>query len=404
MVHFRIVGVVVAVAAGALLLAGCGAEPVERVETRAAMTTEITVRVIAPTERAAQRCLDAAWREMEACAACLDRWSEGSDIHKINEAAGKWHANVDPLTVTCLSAAKDVWEVSGGAFDPTVGPLLSLWQKAEERNRPPTDAELADAVARVGMDKVEILVGRVQKRFNDLPIVPPDGPEPDPEGLQKTIHTAGIRQGMELHVGGIAKGYIAGRMARRLQQHGATAGLVAAAGDIYAFGRRPAALAAGGRDRRWGVAVQDPRYPDDRSKRYTAVHLQDQAIDTSGHYYRGYEIQGKQYSHIIDPRTGRPVDTSLASATVVADDPALSDGLATAMAVLGIKKGMDIVESLDGVECLLLEWAPVPASVEGDTETKGPRPLIAHRSSGFAALEFDPAGLDPEPGEKAPAP
>jgi len=149
----------------------------------------------------------------------------------------------------------------------------------------------------------------------------------------------------------------------------------------------------------WGVAVQDPRYPDDPTKHYTAVHLEDQAVDTSGHYYRGYEIQGKSYSHIIDPRTGRPVDTRLASATIVADDPAVSDGLATAMAVLGVTKGLAVVESLDGVECLLLEWAPVPASVEGDEETKGPRPLVAHRSSGFAALEFEPSRLvaDDEP-------
>jgi len=396
----------VALAATVTLLAGCGREPVELVETRAAMTTEITVRVIAPNERTARTCLESAWREMEACALRLDRWTEASDIYKINEAAGMFHVNVDPLTVSCLMAAKDAWKASGGVFDPTVGPLLTLWREAEQRNRPPTDEELAAACRLVGMDKVETLVGLIQKRFNDLPIVAPDDPPPDPDELQRTIYTVGVRKGMELNVGGIAKGYIAGRMARRLRLHGATAGLVAAAGDIYAFGRRPRSMVRFGRDPRWGVAVQDPRHPDDRSRRYTAVHLEDQAIDTSGHYYRGYEIQGTHYSHIIDPRTGRPVDTRLASATVVAEAPALSDGLATAMAVLGIEKGLEVVESLDGVECLLLEWKPKGG--EAPTPEGAPpedADLVAHRSSGFAALEFDPAHLEPETPapEEAPA-
>jgi len=386
------------VAAGALALAGCAAEPVELVETRPAMTTEITVRVVAPDERTARVCLESAWREMEDCALRLDRWTEASDIHKINASAGVFDVTVDPLTVSCLTAAKEAWEKSEGAFDPTVGPLLSLWRTAEERNRPPTEGELAAARDRVGMEKVEILVGVIQRPASELEPAPPGAPPPEPDDLQKTIHTVGIREGMELDVGGIAKGYIAGRMARRMEQHGAIAGLVAAAGDVYAFGRRPESMVPEGGDTRWGVAVQDPRYPDDRSRHYTAVHLEDQAVDTSGHYYRGYEIQGRRYSHIIDPRTGRPVDTHLVSATVVAPDPALSDALATAMAVLGPRKGLEIVNALDGVECLLLEWKPK----EGQTPTAEGAPpkdadLVAHRSSGFAALEFDPSALAREP-------
>ncbi len=374
------------------LAAGCSKPPVELVETRPAMTTEITVRVIARDEAAARRCLEAAWREMERCALLLDRWTDTSDVAKINEAAGRFHVNVDPLTISCLTAAKEAWKITGGAFDPTVGPLLALWEKAQQRDRPPTDEELAAARALVGMEKVEMLVGVVQRPLGELEPAPPGSPPPSPERLRKTIHTVGIRKGMMLDLGGIAKGYIAGRMARRLQQYGAIAGLVAAAGDVYAFGRRPKALLEPGQDPRWAVGVQDPRYPDDRTRLYTAVHLENQAIDTSGHYYRGYEIQGRRWSHIIDPRTGRPVDTHLVSATVVAPDPALSDALATAMAVLGVEKGLEVVESLEGVECLLLEWRPKPGeSPQPDGAPPPGAELLAHRSSGFAALEFSPA-------------
>jgi thiamine biosynthesis lipoprotein len=194
------------------------------------------------------------------------------------------------------------------------------------------------------------------------------------------------KEGMALDLGGIAKGYIAGRMASRMRRAGAIAGLVAAAGDVYAFGERPENLVRKGGDRRWGVAVQDPRYPEDRTRLFTAVHVRDQAVDTSGHYYRGYTIEGRRFSHIVDPRTGRPVDTRLASVTVLAPDAATADGLATGIAVLGVEKGMELVEKTAGVECLLLELGEEPA--EGSAEKP---PLVAHRSSGFAALEFDPS-------------
>jgi len=393
------------VALVALAVAGCtSSEPVELVETRPAISTEITVRVIAPDEATAVACMESAWREMETCALLLDRWTEGSDIWKINDQAGKFSPDVSAVTVSCLGAAKEVWGVTGGAFDPTVGPLLTLWRKAQEDNRLPTPEQVEAARRKVGMEKVEILAGLLQRRQGDAAQGLPSGMPPTPEDLQKDVYTVGIRAGMELDLGGIAKGYIAGRMARRMQVHGAIAGLVAAAGDVYAFGRRPPSLVPPGRDARWGVVVQDPRYPDELGRAYTAIHLEDQAVDTSGHYYRGYEIAGKTYSHIIDPRTGRPVDTRLASATVVARDPAFSDGLATAMAVLGVEKGLALVESLDGVECLLLEWKPregeaVPASGAPPKDAE----LIAHRSSGFAAMEFDPSAL-PAESEKAIAP
>ena len=388
----------------ALASAGCGGEPVELVETRPAISTEITVRVVAPDEATAVACMESAWREMETCALALDRWTEASDVWKINDQAGKFHAEVSPVTISCLGAAKEVWEATDGAFDPTVGPLLALWRKAQEQDRMPAPEDVEAARQKVGMEKVEILVGLIQKPVNELPMVPPDGPPTKPEDLQKDLYTVGLRAGMQLDLGGIAKGYIAGRMARRMQQRGAIAGLVAAAGDVYAFGLRPRSLVEPGRDARWGVAVQDPRYPDELGRAYTAIHLEDQSVNTSGHYYRGYEIAGQHFSHIVNPRTGRPVDTRLASATVVAYDPAFSDGLATAMAVLGVERGLALVESLEGVECLLLVWEPK----EGESAPPSGAPpqdaeLIAHRSSGFAAMEFDPSAL-PAEGEKAAGP
>jgi thiamine biosynthesis lipoprotein len=396
------------------LLAGCSAKPVELVETRAAMNTEVAVRAIAPTEAVARRALDAAWKEMDLGAMLLDRyrkpteaWLKGdaearqdlkqrpSDVWRINDDAGRWSTQVDPIVTSCLSVAKEVHDLSGGAFDPTIGPLVDVWRQAAEENRLPTDDELQKARSLVGLKKVEIMAAVVVRSPKEMPFRPP-GEGYQPRDLEQAVHSVGIRAGMRLDLGGVAKGYIAGRMAQRMKRAGAVAGLVGAAGDIYAFGERPAALAHEGGDRRWTVGVQDPRFPEDRSRLYTAIHVRDKGVDTSGHYYRGYTIEGNRYSHIIDPRTGRPVDTRLASVTVVADDPGLADGLATAIAVLGAKEGLAIVEKTEGVECLLLE----AALKEGQTfQASGAPPpeaeLVAYRSKGFKALEFKPAETKP---------
>ncbi len=379
-----------ALALAALTLAGCGGEPVEVVKARHAMDTEVTVRVVAPSEEVGGQWLALAWAEMDECINYLDAHRDDSHVARINKAAGRWHVEVHPLVTSCLAAAKEVCDETDGAFDPTVGPLLELWRKAAETNRLPTDDEIAKARALVGMDMLEMLVAAVQRPLGELDGAPPGAPPPTPDELPKMVHSVGIRKGMRLDLGGIAKGYIAGRMARRLEQAGAAAGLVAAGGDVYAFGVRPESLVPEGGDRRWGVGVQDPRSPDDRSRLYTAIRLKDQSVDTSGHTQRGFTVAGQRFSHIIDPRSGRPVDRRLASVTVVAENPALSDALATAVAVLGVTEGMALIEDLVDVECLLLEMAPAGASVEGDAETKGPPPLIAHRSSGFAAMEYDP--------------
>ena len=374
------------------------------------MDTLVTVRAIAASDAAARAAVAAAWAEMDECVLRLDRrrgaseaWLKGdenalrdpaqrpSDVWLINHGAGKWAAKVDPLVTSCLATAKEVFDLTEGAFDPTVGPLLDLWKEAETRGSPPSDAEIATARGLVGFAKVEVLVAELRRSPDELGIVAPGTPPPTPEELAKIVCTVGLpAAGMRLDLGGVAKGYIAGRMASRMKQAGAVAGLVAAAGDVFAFGERPALLAEG-RDRRWGVAVQDPRDPEGR-RPYTFVHIKDQGVDTSGHYYRGYTVAGRRYSHIFDPRTGRPVDSRIASVTVVARDPGIADALATAICVMGTEKGLALVADLVDVHCLILEVDPSDAHPPQAGGAPSPEAnLIAHRSAGFAALEFKPA-------------
>ena len=384
--HKRVGCVLGLVAAVSLALVGCAPpKPVELKETREGMTTEVLVRVIAVSRPAAERALAAAWKEMDECVERLDRHRPDSDVSRASAEAGQFSVSVDPLVTSCLLAAREVYDLTGGAFDPTVAPLLDLWSEAQDRGREPTEEELAAARALVGLDRMEMEAFLVQKSPADLTSLSP-GPGPHPSGnLARPMDLVALpEKGMALDLGGIAKGYIIGRMVQRMAQQGIVAALVDAGGDVQTMGERPMNLAPGG-DRRWAVGIQDPRYPDDPTRLYTVVRVRDQAIVTSGHYARGYTIGDRRYSHILDPRTGRPVDTRLASVTVVAPDAATADGLATGIAVLGVEKGMELVERLDGVECLLLETDPA-----APPEADGKPALVAHRSSGFAVLEFRP--------------
>ena len=143
----------------AVILAGCSSKPTEIVESRPAFGTTITIRAIGPTERSTKRVIAAGWAELDLCASHLDPALPTSDIALINAQAGGDPVPVDPLTATCLAAAKDMWQDTGGAFDPTAAPLEDLWSKARAASRTPTEDEIAKARALVGMDKVQIAGG-----------------------------------------------------------------------------------------------------------------------------------------------------------------------------------------------------------------------------------------------------
>ena len=372
------------------------------------MTTLITVHAVGPSEAKAREAIAGAWKEMDFGIAKLD-WHRGpseawlkrdrealkdpaqqpSDVWRINHEAGRGAAEVDPIVTSCLAVAKEVHKLSGGAFDPTVLPILNVWREAAKANKMPSDEDLAKACALVGLEKVDIVADMAARPPSDMPITPPGTPPPTAEELVKAIYYVQLwKKGMGLDLSGVAKGFIVGRMASRMREAGATACLIQAGGDIFAAGEKPADPKKPGGDRRWGVGVQDPRFPDDPARLFTAIRVKDQAVTTSGHYFRGYTVEGKRFSHIVDPKTGRPVDNRIASVTVVARDPGVADALSTAVAVMGIEKGMAMIEELQDTECLILEATPPePGAPEPKPEEIR---LVPHRSQGFAALEYKP--------------
>jgi FAD:protein FMN transferase len=305
----------------ALLLAGCEKPPAEPAPTAPparhvarfdALGTVVRMVVVGADEEAAAVMFAAARRSVESVGASMSTFDPQSGVSQLNARGA---AELTPDTLTVIAEARKFWIGSNGAFDITYAPLRALWREAAQRGRVPDDAELAAARALVGMEKLTV-DGR-QARF--------DAP------------------GMKIDLGGIAKGYAIDLAARALQDAGAAAGLVDIGGDICVFGA-PAARPL------WHLQV---RPVEGGPKEPIILALTDCAVATSGDYERGFVVGKEWFSHIIDPRTGRPVENAT-SVTVVAPDATAADALATAMSVLTPDAAIAVANALPGVECLLM--------------------------------------------------
>ncbi len=217
---------------------------------------------------------------------------------------------VSPVLFHVLERSLDFSRLTGGAFDVTVGPLVRLWRRCREEGRLPESAELEQARARVGYRRILL-----NRRTRSLRLTAP---------------------GMELDLGGIAKGFAADEALRVLQERGLEASLVDAGGDLR-LGDPPPGRTG------WVVALAD-----DLGGGGT-LELAQCAVATSGDRFQFIEIDGVRYSHILDPATGRGLPYH-GEVTVVAPDALTADALATGISVLDMAAGVDLAERLDGVE------------------------------------------------------
>lgn len=234
-----------------------------------------------------------------------------SDVVRLNNAkAGEW-VSVNPMTWHVVMEALRWHRLSGGAFDPTIGPVKQLFRfEQSEAIAWPSAAALSAAQERMGAEKLLF----------------------DREGMR----LAWAREGMRLDLGAIAKGFSADLAAKTLQQNGVTRGLVDIGGELRLIGQRE-----DGPDGTWRTGIKSPR--NDRIVEKLA--LADAAVATSGDYERFFTYKGIRYQHIIDPRVGLPMTRGPASVTVIHPSSCLAaDALATTLCVLGPEKGKEFIE------------------------------------------------------------
>lgn len=233
----------------------------------------------------------------------LSKTVKTSDIYKINRSGGM-PTEVTPETVELLNTALDIAVKSNGAFDPTVLPLVTLWD-VQNRTFPPSVADIKDKLNYVNYNNIII--------------------------SQNTVTAQG---GAQLDLGGIAKGFIADRIKEYLKANGVTSGVINLGGNTLLIGDK------NGSD--FTVGLQKPFGKNGELS--ATLELTDKTAVTSGIYQRYFEADGKIYHHIIDPYTGYPCDNGIASVTVITESSCIADGLSTACLNLGIEKGSELAK------------------------------------------------------------
>jgi thiamine biosynthesis lipoprotein len=299
-----------------LIASACTPHPRTVQKTETIMGTEITITVVAHSTREGEAAIDAGMAELRRLDAMMSLYKDGSEITRVNLAAGKSPVKVSPEMVEVVEDAAEVSKLSGGVFDITVGPLVVLWQMRLKEGKAPTDEEIA----------------RIRPLVNYRNIV-----------IDKKASTLFLKKsGMIMDFGGM-KGYLADRVKDLLRKRGINDAVIAVAGDIWVLGRREDG-------KPWRIGVQHPR---ERDKTLAVLDLSDRYISTSGDYERFIIKEKKRYHHIIDPRTGRP-STGVISATLIGDRGALIDPLAKAPFILGPEEGMKIVKKA-GAEAIIVD-------------------------------------------------
>jgi thiamine biosynthesis lipoprotein len=277
------------------------------------MGTLFKVIVCAPDEATARKATRDAYARIAALDASMSDYNSASELMRLCARAGGEPVRVSDDLFFVLSRAEEVSRLSDGAFDVTVGPVVRLWRRARRTQRLPDPEKLAKARALVGYRNVRL----------------------DPKN--QTVQL--LKPGMQLDLGGIAKGYAADEALATLKRHGITSALVAAGGDIAVTGPPPGAAG-------WTVAIAPlAESPKDAGPR---LLLHDAAVSTSGDAEQYVVIDGKRYSHIVDPRTGLGLVGRM-SATVVAPKGITADSLTKVVAVLGPDRGFPLIESVPGV-------------------------------------------------------
>lgn len=254
----------------------------------------------------------------------LSKSVETSDVWRMNHAEGR-PVEIDPHTARILQAGQEIYQASGGAFNMTIGAVSALWNfKAKEPVLPDPEAVKA-ALARTDQSRI---------RLDGNVVTVPDG--------------------MQVDVGGIAKGYIADRIAEFLREQGVTNGLLNFGGNVITIGTKPDGEP-------WMVGLQKPDGVV-MQEYWGAFPCTDETAVTSGTYERGFTIGGVRYHHLLDPRTGWPVQNEVETVTLIGKSSLMADGVSTACFVLGPEKGAPLASRFGMKAVYLLKGGRILAS------------------------------------------
>ena len=305
-----------------LLLSGCqraDLAPENRIrrETRFLLGTMVEITVKGEEEVLAREAIEQAFREVEKIDDLMSPFKEDSEISRLNREGDRGPIRVSQDTFRVIRESLRFSELSDGAFDITIAPLLDLWDSSRKNKQLPEAEELREVLTLVNYGNIL---------------------------LDEEKRTVEFREkGMNINLGGIAKGYAVDKAIERLRHRGIKRAIVDAGGDLYLLGR------PFDKDF-WVIGLRHPRK---RGEILGVVKARDEAVATSGDYEDYFILDGKRYSHLLTPYTGKPVEGML-SVTVLAENALKADGLSTTIFVLGAEKGLKLANRLEGVEAIII--------------------------------------------------
>ena len=262
--------------------------------------------------------IDLAVAEVKRIENLISDWIPTTQISEVNKNAGVKPVKVDDEVFQLVERALKISKITNGAFDISYASMDKIWKFDGSMKEMPTPEAIKKSVEKIGYQNIIL------------------------NEKEKTIFLKNT--GMKLGLGGIGQGYIADKIKALLQSKGCTSGIVNVSGDINTWGRQPDG-------KLWTIGIINPM---NKNKVFATFPLENNAVETSGSYEKYVIFNGIRYSHIIDPRTGYPAQ-GVVSVSVFAKQTEIADGLATGIFVLGVEVGLDLVNQLKGIECVIID-------------------------------------------------
>lgn len=248
----------------------------------------------------------------------ISSWDPNSQTSLINKNAGIKPVAVDSELFNLIERSIKISQITDGAFDISYASMDKIWKFDGSMNQMPAEEEIEASVEKVGYQNIE---------------------------LNKDHYSVFLKKpGMKIGFGGIGKGYAADKAKELLISKGVSAGIINASGDMNTWGDQPAG-------EHWKVAITNPF---DKNKAFALLPVVNSAVVTSGDYEKFVNFNGVRFAHIIDPRTGYP-STGMISATVFAPKAELADALATSVFVMGVETGLNRINQLPQIECIIID-------------------------------------------------
>ncbi len=278
----------------------------------------LEVTVVAKDSVEGNYYIDLAVAEVKRVEYLISDWIPTTQISQVNKNAGIKAVKVDKEVFDLVGRAIKVSQITSGAFDISYASMDKIWKFDGSMKTMPTEEAIKKSVSKIGYKNIVL----------------------DPK--EQTIFLK--MEGMKLGLGGIGQGYIADKIKELLQSKGCISGIVNVSGDINTWGKQ-----IDGKP--WTVGIVNPM---NKNKVFATFPLENSAVETSGSYEKYVVFNGIRYAHIIDPRTGYPAQ-GVVSVSVFAKQTEIADALATGIFVLGVEVGLDLVNQLKGIECIMVD-------------------------------------------------